>query len=149
MDKTYKVYKIENGTVIDHIPHSKALKVIDILGYKDEGLIAIGINLSSEKMGKKDLIKYENKVLKKEETDKLALIAPEATINIIKDSKVIEKRKITIPEELIDIVKCQNPNCITNIENLSSKLILIDEKNRIYRCYYCEREFKVTPDMIK
>lgn len=149
MDKTYKVYKIENGTVIDHIPHSKALKVIDILGYTEEGLIAIGINLSSKKMGKKDLIKYENKELKKEETDKLALIAPEATINIIKNGKVIEKRKITIPEKLSGIVKCQNPNCISNIENIDSKLILVDKKKMLYRCHYCEREFAVTSDMIK
>lgn len=149
MQKTYKVYKIENGTVIDHIPHTKALKVIDILGYTEEGLIAIGINLSSKKMGKKDLIKYENKELKKEETNKLALIAPEATINIIKNGNVVEKRKITIPSKLNGIVKCQNPNCITNIENIDSKLILIDKKKMLYRCHYCEREFIVTSEMIK
>jgi aspartate carbamoyltransferase regulatory subunit len=148
-EREFKVFKIKNGTVIDHIPASYAMKVIELLGHKNEGLIAIGMNLDSKKMGKKDLIKYENKFLEKKETDKLALIAPGATINIIKDGKVIEKRKINLPDNLINIVKCPNPNCISTIENIETKFIKIDEKERSFKCFYCERVFSISTDMIK
>ena len=85
-EKTYKVYAISDGTVIDHIPATKALKVIDILGLENEGILTIGVGFSSQKMGRKDVIKIERKYLKKEETDKISLIAPQATINIISSS---------------------------------------------------------------
>ncbi|MCX8058819.1 MAG: aspartate carbamoyltransferase regulatory subunit [Spirochaetes bacterium] len=148
-EREFKVFKIKNGTVIDHIPAAQALKVIEIIGHKTDGLIAIGMNLDSNKMGKKDLIKYENKFLEKKETDKLALIAPGATINIIKDSKVIEKRKINLPEVLENIIRCPNPNCISTVENLETRFILENEKEKNFKCFYCERVFNVSADMIK
>jgi aspartate carbamoyltransferase regulatory subunit len=137
--KTYKVYAIHDGTVIDHIPRTKALKVIDILGIENEGILTIGIGFSSEKMGKKDIIKIENKYLKKEETDKISLIAPNATINIIKDEKLKEKRKIALPEEYINIVHCSNPNCITSRDEVKTRFKTVSTSPLILRCNYCER----------
>lgn len=143
--KTYKVYAIKDGTVIDHIPNTKALKVIDILGLENKnggGILTIGIGFSSKKMGKKDIIKIEHKYLKKEETDKLSLIAPEATINIIKDEKIKEKRKIELPKEYRNIVRCLNPNCITSKTNVKTRFKLIKQSPLVLRCHYCERIVK-------
>ena len=137
--KTYKVYAIKDGTVIDHIPARRALKVIEILGLENEGILTIGIGFSSEKLGRKDIIKIENKYLKKEETDKISLIAPQATINIIKDWKLKEKRKIELPDEYIGIVKCPNPNCITSKEEVTTRFKVINRNPLILRCHYCER----------
>ena len=137
--KAYKVYAINDGTVIDHIPATKALKVIDILGLENEGILTIGIGFSSQKMGKKDIIKIENKYLKKEETDKISLIAPQATINIIRDGRLAEKRKIELPTEYVNIVKCLNPNCITAKAEVKTRFKLVQSSPLVLRCNYCER----------
>jgi aspartate carbamoyltransferase regulatory subunit len=137
--KIYKVYAINDGTVIDHIPATRALKVIDILGLENEGILTIGIGFSSKKLGKKDIIKIENKYLKKEETDKISLIAQGATINIIKDGKLTEKRKIERPEEYINIVKCLNPNCITQHTSVETRFKVTKTSPLTLRCHYCER----------
>ncbi len=142
--KTYKVYAINDGTVIDHIPCMKALKVIDILGLENQGILTIGINFSSQKLGKKDIIKIENKYLKKEETDRISLIAPQATINIIKDGKLREKRKIEIPGEYLNIVKCLNPNCITSKTGVQTRFKIVRKDPLILRCHYCERIVRST-----
>lgn len=140
--KAYKVYAISDGTVIDHIPRTKALKVIDILGIENEGILTIGIGFSSKKLGKKDIIKIEHKYLKKEETDKISLIAPHATINIIKDGKLKEKRKIELPDEYINIVKCLNPNCITSRSDVKTCFKIVQKNPLVLRCQYCERIVK-------
>jgi aspartate carbamoyltransferase regulatory subunit len=137
--KTYKVYAISDGTVIDHIPATRALKVIDILGIENEGILTIGIGFSSKKMGKKDIIKIENKYLGKDETDRISLIAPDATINIIKDGKLKEKRRIERPDTYIDIVKCRNPNCITQSPGVKTKFRVVKSSPLTLRCHYCER----------
>jgi aspartate carbamoyltransferase regulatory subunit len=141
-EKTYKVYAISDGTVIDHIPATKALKVIDILGLENEGILTIGVGFSSQKMGRKDIIKIERKYLKKEETDKISLIAPQATINIIKDGQLKEKRKIELPKEYYDIVKCLNPNCITAKAEVKTRFKIVQSSPLILRCHYCERIVK-------
>ncbi|MBN2323755.1 MAG: aspartate carbamoyltransferase regulatory subunit [Spirochaetes bacterium] len=137
--KTYKVYAISDGTVIDHIPATRALKVIDILGIENEGILTIGIGFSSKKMGKKDIIKIENKYLGKDETDKISLIAPDATINIIKNGTLKEKRRIERPDTYIDIVKCRNPNCITQSTGVKTKFRVVKSSPLTLRCHYCER----------
>ncbi|KPJ88171.1 MAG: aspartate carbamoyltransferase [Spirochaetes bacterium DG_61] len=137
--KTYKVYAINDGTVIDHIPSTRALKVIEILGLENEGILTIGIGFSSQKMGKKDIVKIENKYLKKEETDKISLIAPGATINIIRNGKLKEKRKIELPEEYFNIVKCLNPNCITSKDDVPTRFKVVGISPLVLRCHYCER----------
>jgi len=141
-EKAYKVYAIRDGTVIDHIPATKALKVIDILGLENEGILTIGIGFSSQKMGKKDIIKIERKYLKKEETDKISLIAPQATINIIKDGTLTEKRKIELPKEYYNIVKCLNPNCITSKADVKTRFKIVQSTPLVLRCHYCERIVK-------
>ena len=151
-ERSYKVFKIENGTVIDHILSHMALKIIDILQIKEQGIVSIGINFDSKKCSKKDIIKIENVYLQKKETDIIALISPEATINIIKNSKVIEKRKIELPEQIYGIMKCPNPMCVTNNyhdcdTNFSVKRY--DEFYTVVRCFYCERESIVDPSIFK
>jgi aspartate carbamoyltransferase regulatory subunit len=140
--KTYKVDAIKDGTVIDHIPRAKALKVIEILGLENNGVITIGIDFSSKKMGRKDIIKIENKYLQKKETDKLSLIAPYATINIIKDGDLREKRKIELLNEYKNIVKCLNPNCITSVDDVPTNFSVESSPPLVLRCHYCERIIK-------
>ncbi len=151
-DRVYKVFKIENGTVIDHIVSQMALKIIDLLKIKEEGIISIGINFCSGKIDKKDIIKIENVYLDKKETDIIALISPNSTINIIKNSVVIEKRKIDMPKEIVGIMKCPNPLCVTNnYHDCETKFNVIrhDSQCTFVRCFYCERETQVLPSLIK
>jgi len=141
--KELKVQPIKDGTVIDHIPPGNALKVLKILGLTDElpeSVISIAINVVG-KRGKKDIVKIENRELKAEEVDKIALIAPNATINIIRNYEVVEKRRVEVPDEVIGIVKCSNPNCITNIrEPIKTRFIVKKKQPLKMVCYYCERE---------
>jgi aspartate carbamoyltransferase regulatory subunit len=136
------VRRIRNGTVIDHIESPRALLVLNILNITGQGgnVITVALNVPSIKHGKKDIIKVENKFLEKKETDKLALIAPNATINIIKNYTLIEKRKIQLPDNIIGFFKCPNLRCITNTEEgLKSKIEIIDKINIILKCQYCAR----------
>jgi len=147
-NRQYKVFKIENGTVIDHIRSPRGLAVFRLLSKNNNSLISIGLNFDSKSVGKKDLIKFEGKAISKKETDKIALIAPEATINIIKNYQVIEKRQIDVPEEIRGILKCLNPNCITNIEKVENRFTVVEKKPVKVMCHYCERTAEVKPDMI-
>lgn len=137
-----RVKPIENGTVIDHINAGQALNVLHVLklpGYF-EGVISVIINAPSQ-YGKKDVVKIENRELQIRELDKLALITPNATINIINNFKVIKKNRVKIPSYVEDMVQCGNPNCISNIpEPITSKFeVYEEEKNIVLRCVYCER----------
>lgn len=150
-DKIYKVYRITNGTVIDHIASPMALKIIDIIGIKRNGIVSIGLNFGSEVLGKKDIIKIENVYLTKQETDIIALFSPKATINIIKDSKVIEKWQITMPKQIDGIIDCPNLNCVTNMfDDCDTRFILerYDDISTTVRCHYCEKETVVKPELI-
>ncbi|MBN1971521.1 MAG: aspartate carbamoyltransferase regulatory subunit [Candidatus Delongbacteria bacterium] len=146
--RQYKVFKIEKGTVIDHIPSPKGLTVFKMLTKNPESLISIGLNFDSKQVGKKDLIKFEDKIISKKETDKISLIAPEATINIIEGGKVIEKRRIDIPSEITGFLKCINPSCITNIEKIETKFKIVQNKPVKAMCHYCEKIVEVKSDMI-
>ena len=138
--KELKVSAIENGTVIDHIPSENVFQVIKILNLKEaENQILFGTNLESTKMGKKGIIKVSNKYFKADEINKIALVAPNATLNIIKDFKVSEKKKVQVPDTVEKIVKCFNPNCITNNEDVNSKFTVIDKTDLKLRCHYCEK----------
>lgn len=138
--KEVKVPAIERGTVIDHIPSESTFKVLDILKIEDE-LVTIGNNLSSKKMGKKGIIKVSDKMLKKEELDKIALIAPKATINEIKNFKVVKKRQVQMPSLFLGMIKCFNPTCITRHQDVKTKFILINKKPVELKCHYCESVF--------
>ena len=136
------VRRIKEGTVIDHIDEGKGIQVLDALRIdgKDGSLITIALNVPSGKSKKKDIIKVENKFLKDDDTNKLAVIAPKATINIIKDYKLIEKRRVSLPNEIDRIFRCSNPDCITNsAEHIESVMDLIDKETMILKCRYCAR----------
>ncbi len=144
-----KVYAIDSGTVIDHIPSPLALKVVDILGVSQKGILTVGINFPSEKLGKKDIVKVENLKLTPQITDRVAIVAPTATINIIEKGKVVEKRPIEVPRELRDILRCPNPNCVTNIEQVPTHFVREGrKKNFSVRCVYCERKYNNPGELI-
>ena len=140
MKKELSISAIKDGTVIDHIPSNTTLKVADILDLKGiRGIISIATNLTSKTMGKKGLVKISGKDLTKEEVDKIALIAPNATVNIINNYDVKQKIKVTIPSVINKIIKCSNPNCITNNEEISTKFYVLNKDPLKVRCHYCER----------
>lgn len=142
VDRIYKIGYIEEGIVLDHLPPKTALKIISVLGLKDtsKGLITLALNLDTSKhpSGKKDLIKIERKMLTEDELNKVALIAPDAVVNIIKNSKVVKKFKVQIPAVIEKAVKCGNPNCITQLTPGLSRFYKDGEK---LRCAYCEKNF--------
>ena len=150
-ERPYKVYRIEKGTVIDHIPRAKGIKVIEVLGLdkeKNKEFVALGTNLKSKKHGYKDIVKIENVELKKGELDRIALLAPIATINIIRNSKIHKKYNVNIPNNINGIIKCSNQNCITNNEpNMITKFYLVEKSPLKVRCHYCERAMR-TEDIV-
>ena len=136
------VRRIKEGTVIDHIDEGKGLQVLDALRIDghDGSLITIALNVPSGKSKKKDIIKVENKFLKDDDTNKIAVIAPKATINIIKNYKLIEKRRVALPNEIDRIFRCSNLDCITNsTEHIDSIMDVIDKEGMILKCRYCAR----------
>ncbi len=141
--KELKVSAIENGTVIDHIPAQSVFQVINILNlYKIPNQIMVGTNLESSKLGKKGIIKVSNKYFESEEINKIALVAPSATLIVIKDYTVVYKAKVEIPENINKIVKCINPNCITNHEQITTKFSVLDKADLRLLCHYCEKVTK-------
>ena len=140
--KKLKITPIKNGTVIDHITPGYALKVLRVIKIPEStsSVVSVAMNVKS-RLGKKDIVKVENRELDPKEVDKISLIAPKATINIIRDYEVIEKHKVQLPDEIIGIVKCSNPTCISNSrEPVQSKFLLVDKDPPTIKCYYCERE---------
>lgn len=131
---------IENGYVIDHIPAGKGMRVYEILGLDSLSCqVAIITNAKSKKNNSKDIIKINELI--DLDLDSIAYIAPNATVNVIKDSTRVEKRKLTLPDELRDVIKCPNPRCISNNEPITHVFRLTDDKGT-YRCLYCETKAK-------
>ena len=143
MAKELKVKPIENGTVIDHIPAGMAFRVIEIIasGRDINKPMSIVMNVESSDLKKKDIVKMEDLELKKREVDKIALIAPDATINIIRGKDVVEKMTVKPPKRVCGIVKCSNPNCISNQkEPVIPEFDLVSPAPLRLRCIYCERD---------
>ena len=139
--KELVVSALENGTVLDHIPAENVYKALDLLNLKGlESQITIGINLASKLHGKKGIIKIADKFFEAEELNKLALIAPKATVNVIRDFKVVEKKTLETPEEVIGIAKCRNPKCVTNHQPIKTRFKTVVENDKIsLKCHYCEK----------
>ncbi|MBS7607368.1 MAG: aspartate carbamoyltransferase regulatory subunit [Candidatus Bathyarchaeia archaeon] len=139
--RTLRVSKIKDGTVIDHITKGHALNVIKILGIdgRSDGVVTIAMNVPSRKLGVKDIVKIEGRELNPEEVDKIALIAPHATINIIRNYRVVEKQRVKLPSIIQGIIKCTNPPCISNSESEPVKPIFYVESEEPLRlrCHYC------------
>jgi len=138
--KTLRVSKIRDGTVIDHITGGHALDVIKILGItgRVNEVVTVAMNVPSKTLSVKDMVKIEGRELKSEEVDKIALLAPHATINIIRNYKVVEKQRVKLPNILRGIVKCANPACISNSKEPVQPTFYVDSEEPLrLRCHYC------------
>lgn len=134
------VHALRNGTVIDHIPTDKLFAVVSLLHLdKLKNQIIFGFNLDSNKIGTKSIIKVSDKYFSNEELNQLSVIAPNVTLNIIKEYKIIEKQQVVMPNELNNIIRCANPKCITNNEPMPTRFKVIDKQAGIIRCHYCEK----------
>ncbi|MEN8201449.1 MAG: aspartate carbamoyltransferase regulatory subunit [Bacteroidota bacterium] len=139
-DKLLSVSAIKEGTVIDHVPAPALFKVVSILNLeKLDTMITIGNSLSSDKLGKKGIIKLSKVFFADDEINKIALVAPCAKLNIIRDFEVVEKRVVAIPDEIIGIVKCVNPKCITNNEEVTTRFEVVSKSEVKLKCHYCEK----------
>lgn len=136
------VGKIEEGFVLDHIKAGKSLAIYHLLQLdKLDCTVAIIKNARSNKMGKKDILKVECDI-NLLDLDVLALIDKDITVNVIKDGEIVDKKELTLPKEIKNIIQCKNPRCITSIEQeLPHIFVLSDEKKKIYRCKYCEEKY--------
>lgn len=140
--KFLSVSAIQNGTVIDHIPAGSLFNVIRLLKLDNikENRMTFGTNFRSKRFGRKGVIKIAGKFFEDIDIDKIALIAPDAKLNIIKDYKVVEKRKVSVPDNIFAIAKCMNPKCITNHEQVTTKFsVITDNKKVALKCHYCEK----------
>ena len=140
MEKILKVNAIKDGTVIDHIPTNALFRVIRILKLEESSnMVTFGNNLDSGLMGYKAIIKVANRFFEDEEVNKIALVAPHAKLNIIRNYEVVEKRVVETPKEIRGIVRCFNPKCITHEENILPKFEVITDKPIALKCFYCEK----------
>ncbi len=147
--KGLKIDPVRNGTVLDRIKAGQALNALNIAGIKSSTAITLGfvMNVDSKKLGKKDIIMIEGVELSPEQVNKIALISPETTINIIRNSQVIKKIKVKLPEKIIGLIKCPNLNCVTNATEPKEPVVpkALIEGNQII-CFYCEQ---IIDDVVK
>lgn len=137
--KELQVAALCNGTAIDHIPSNQVFKVLSLLNLGDlKNPVTIGNNLESKKMGTKGIIKISDKFFEEEEINRIALIAPNVVLNIIRDYQVVEKKRISLPQTIVGIVKCNNPKCITNNEPMLTRFDVLDINKVVLNCHYCD-----------
>lgn len=136
--KELAVAALCNGTVIDHIPANVLFEVARLLQVEDSGCqLTIGNNLPSRTLGKKGIIKVADTTFPEAVMNRIALLAPDANVNVIENYEVISKRKVELPDTLVNVVKCNNPKCITNNEPMSTRFIVVDRNPVTIRCSYC------------
>jgi aspartate carbamoyltransferase regulatory subunit len=133
---------IKNGYVIDHIQAGRGMQIYELLHLNElDCQVAIITNAKSKKTGKKDIIKIDKEI--PIDIEKLGFIDHNITVNVVKDDKIIDKKKLSLPEKIVNVAKCNNPRCITSIEkDLDQIFILTDKENKVYRCKYCEMSLK-------
>ncbi len=141
-DDFMKIRRIENGLVIDHLPPGKALKILEILGVGEEfgGEVSVAMNVPSSHYGRKDVVKLEGRNMDPRQINRIALVAPEATVNVVKNYEVVDKHVVQVPQVLESVVACPNANCITTIEG-RPKLLLDQKTPLLLRCAYCEKVY--------
>ena len=138
--KELNISAIKEGTVIDHIPPEAVFQVADILKLdKIQDAVIVASNLKSKAMGRKGIVKISGKMLSKEEVNKIAIVAPNASVNIIKDYSVTKKLQVALIDEIRNSIRCSNPNCITNVENHPTLFYVIEKEPLKVKCHYCER----------
>lgn len=139
MAKELQVAALKSGTAIDHIPSDQLFKVVKLLKLHElKNRITIGNNLNSRKMGTKGIIKISDKFFEEDEINRIALVAPRVKLNIIKNYDVVEKKRVTLPDVIVGIVKCNNPKCITNNEPMQTWFNVVDKEKVTLQCHYCE-----------
>ena len=136
------VRRIREGTVIDHVEPGKSFVILKILGFLDEPgdkRISVIVNAESRKMGRKDIVKIEGYFLGRDEEGIVAVVSPRATVNIIRDGRVVEKRRVRPPKTVVGVITCPNPTCISRKERepVEPVMLLVDEEGPVYRCRYC------------
>ena len=133
-----------NGTVIDHIPADKLFAVVNLLNIPAMGNnVTIGYNLESKKLGKKGLIKISDRFFTDDEINKISIVAPNVVLNTIRDYKVVEKREVKMPDEIHNLIKCNNLNCITNNEPMATHFYVANRDTHTLKCRYCEKEVNI------
>ncbi len=136
-----RIVKIKNGTVIDHIAAGHALDVLQILGItgKEGNVVSLGMNIRSSRISTKDIVKLEDRYLKENEVAKIALVAPDATINTIRDSKIEKKTRVELPTTIRNVIVCPNQRCVTNKERepIQPKYEVITKTPMKVKCEYC------------
>lgn len=136
--KELAVAALKDGTVIDHIPSASVFKAVKILGLDStRNAVTIGCNLASRRLGSKGIIKVADTFFDNTTLNRIALIAPEAVVNIIKDYQVVEKRPVELPDSIKGIVRCANPKCVTNNEPMDTKFDVVERHPVVIRCHYC------------
>lgn len=149
-NKELAVSALRNGTVIDHIPTSALFRAVSLLGLEhSESAVTIGNNLESARMGRKGIIKVADTFFTPEVLSRIALIAPGADVSIIRDYKVAEKHRVQLPDEIVDIVRCDNPKCITRHEPMPTRFKVIGTDPIRLCCRYCEREIESSDITLK
>jgi len=139
------VYRLDNGTLIDHINAGKGKDVLKVLALPEDTQLIYAHNLRSSRYGKKDVLGFTNRELNEQELNKVGLVAPEATINVIKDQKVMKKGTVILPTVIENLVVCPNPRCITSAqhnEHVHQKMIVESHDPLVLRCHYCELPIK-------
>lgn len=143
-----QITALKDGTVIDHLPADKTLKIMELLELHNiEDKVTVAFNVDSKRGGKKGIIKISNRILSQKELSKIAILAEGATVNTIESYKVVEKKDVELARELIDIIECSNAKCITNLEPIGTRF-QVEEGNKI-RCHYCERTIDISEAIIK
>lgn len=144
-EKELRINKISNGIVIDHINQGMALEVLSVLRItgKENLIVSVLMNVPGKKNSAKDIIKVENRKLGKKELDKISLISPNATINVIQDFIIKEKFTVKLPKEIRGIIRCKNENCVTNTREPVESLFNMEKGGEQYRCHYCERTMEM------
>lgn len=136
-----RIVKISDGTVIDHIRAGHALEVLQILGItgKEDNVITLAMNISSSKIGRKDIVKLEHRSLDDHEVARIALVAPDATLNIIESGKVTKKTRVELPETITSVIVCPNQRCVTNKERepIKAKYEVVSRTPPTLKCLYC------------
>ena len=138
--KELVVSAIENGTVIDHIPAKSVFRVVKMLNLEESDTqVTVGFNLESRKFGRKGIIKVTNKFFESDDVNKIALVAPSATLIVIKNYQVVDKWNVKIPDEIRKFVRCVNPNCITNHQQVPTRFAVINKTDLKLQCHNCEK----------
>lgn len=141
--KSLRVHAIKNGTVIDHLPRGKGIEIIRRLKLVDhDHTVTLGIGFESKQLGAKDIVKIEDKELTQAELNQVAILAPHATLNIIRNYKPVLKKNLHTPHTLVNIIRCKNPSCVTNHEPLESIFLRVNPKEPYsFQCRYCQKVF--------